>query len=164
MCSFCFLSKPISALWKTNELTPCATVVTQTTLLCSLFPVYPTTTSYWLFFCPVPEPHRCYQIGQLWPCGLRGFKRLIDTSWVLWESREFAALQPIELLRRCMAQIICKKSLPVEVQTPASKWGSNEVNSRSRTFNDSLGLSKILEINSLIIDSNELWSGCTVGL
>ncbi len=92
---------------------------------------------------------------------LRGFKRLIDTSWVLWENREFTALQLRELLG---PKLSAKKKSPVEVQTLPPKWGSNEVNSRSRTFNDSLGLSKILDINSLIIDTNELWSGCTVGL
>lgn len=43
-----------------------------------------------------------------------------------------------------------------KVQTPAPKRGWNEVNSWSRTFKDSLGLSKILDINSLIIDTNEL--------
>lgn len=43
-----------------------------------------------------------------------------------------------------------------KVQTLAPKRGWNEVNSWSRTFKDSLGLSKILDINSLIIDTNEL--------
>ncbi len=91
---------------------------------------------------------------------LRGFKRLIDTSWVLWENSELTALQPRELLR---PKLSARKS-PEEVQTLPPKWGSNEVNSQSRTFNDSLGLSKILDINSLIIDTNELWCGCTVWL
>lgn len=101
----CYQLQTATYLW-----TPVCDCGYADTLLCSLFPVYPTTTFYWLFFFPpVPEPHRCYQIGQLWPCGSRGFKRLIDTSWVLWESREFTALQLIELLRRGVAQIICKK-------------------------------------------------------
>lgn len=43
-----------------------------------------------------------------------------------------------------------------KVQMLAPKRGWNEVNSWSRTFKDSLGLSKILDINSLIIDTNEL--------
>jgi len=53
-----------------------------------------------------------------------------------------------------------------ELPRPNSSGGSSrrcdpnevwkEVNTQSGTFNDRLGLSKILDINSLIIDTNEL--------
>lgn len=44
----------------------------------------------------------------------------------------------------------------MEVQTLPPKLALNEVNSCSRTFNDSRGLLEILGSNSLIINTNDL--------
>lgn len=73
------------------------------------------------------------------------------TALQQWRRRQ----QPGKLLGlRAPSKLSAEKL--AKVQTLAPKRGWNEVNSWSRTFKDSLGLSKILDINSLIIDTNEL--------
>lgn len=100
--------------WCVNWFTSCVTVVTlkSSSARCSTrpFPESPTTTFYWLFLCSwTAQLLSDRPAVAVW---LRGFKRLIDTSWVLWawEDREFTALQPREQLRPGVAQIIRKKS------------------------------------------------------